>query len=294
MIISIQDNDIHQALNEWAKNEFTLKNIKHSPKEEFIQYLNYSNKLISVQSRKVSFSSEFNISQKNTKGFQQLKMKLEKGENVNSYLSKLIRDAEYIDYLLDGYGIKHFHLGVSEKNGITDRTGELALGLVTNSEVFFVIAKEHGDDTWHGKDVLEVLHRERPDLISHAKIRHMTDISPKINSVEDIRLFRKNQISIAITLDDGTAYFPYDLGPTTAGYSSSYTFKLINLSNAIKNHINGDIIPKLSYFIHKLEVNIINFVIDKQIEFCLSITYIENNQLLKENITLKLITEKLQ
>ena len=113
-IITYQD--ILIALNDWAKSELLSKNIKFNEnKDQFIQYLNYFNKLIYNNKRKVSCSKCFKVSDENESGLNKLIKKMEKGEDVNCHLSKLIGNAENIDYLLDGYGIKHFHLGVEKK-----------------------------------------------------------------------------------------------------------------------------------------------------------------------------------
>lgn len=269
------------ALNDWAKSELLSKNIKFNEnKDQFIQYLNYFNKLISNHKRKVSCSKCFKVSDENESGLNKLIKKMEKGEDVNCHLSKLISNAENIDYLLDGYGIKHFHLGVEKEGNFIKRTGELALGFITKEEVFFITTKNHGDDTWYGKDVLEILHKERPDLIEHTKVRGVCGVEPKITSIADIKYCRKNQLSIAIELNDGTVYFQNDLGTTLAGYSSSHFFNQQHIAESIMNYINENILQETNSLINSINLKIINITPNSEILGELSIYHIIDNKLI--------------
>lgn len=289
MRTSITYKEILASLNKWATNELVRKNIKFSLKcDQFVQYLNYSNKLVYPSPRKISFSEQFKVSPENQQGFLQLEMSLKRGEDINCYLSKLTGNAEHIDYLLDGYGIKHFHLGINKKDDFIERTGELALGFVTAKEVFFITTKPHGDDTWYGKDVLEIIHKERPDLIEHARLKNICDIEPKIKSVEDIKLCRKNHLSIAIELDDGAIYFQYDLGTTLAGYSSYHVFNQQNIVRAIMNHINQNIINNFEFIINEISLNIINIIPNLEVLGELTIHYVMGNKLIEKRIPLHL------
>ncbi|HDL5699320.1 TPA: hypothetical protein PXE99_001131 [Mannheimia haemolytica] len=281
MRTTIAYNEILKALNLWASKELSCKHIKHKPGNEFIQYLNYANKLITPKLRKISISKNFCISENNKTGFQLLVNKLEQGQDVNSHLSKLTGNAEYIDYLLDGYGIKHFHLGIAEKDNFVERTGELALAFVTEDEIFFITSKGHGDDTWYGKDVLEIIHEERPDLIEHAKVKGICGIEPKITSVEDIKYCRQNQLSIAIELDDGTVYFQNDLGTTLAGYSSAHTWEQSMIIDSITHHINTKLLYNIHKIVHTIDIKINKFIPQKEIAGEFIFEFIRENKLAK-------------
>lgn len=212
------------ALNNWAKDKFIVKNIDYDKSEGvscFIQYLNYLSKLVVAKPRKVLLSKEFHISDENKKGFDELRKKLINGENINAYLSKSSIVANSIDGMLDNFGIKHFHLGEVVEGNFIRRTCEIALGVVTDSEVFFVVSKLHGKghgDIWYEKDVLEIIHRENPKLIKHCKFEHVVDVYPAISNTEDIKSIRNANINGCITLDDGSIYMPFNLGQTLAGF----------------------------------------------------------------------------
>lgn len=282
MRVKITFDEIETALNKWAIGKFKDKNIHYiNDNNEFIQYLNYINKLVSPSPRKISYSTQFSISHENTAGFSILEDKIKKGENVNKYLSKLTGNAAHIDHLLDGYGIKHFHLGISEHNNFITRTGELALGFVTENEVFFVISKQHGDETWYSKDVLEILHKERPDLISHARLKGVFGTTPKITSVEDIKFCRQNQLSIALELDDGTVYFQNDLGATLAGYSFTHIWAQNIIIDSIANNINTELLYGIDEIVHTIDIKINKFIQQKEIVGEFIFEFIRENKLAK-------------
>lgn len=122
------------------------------------------------------------------------------------------------------------------------RTGEIALGLVTDNEVFFVVSKQHGKgygDIWYEKDVLEIIHKEKPNLISHCKVENMIDISPTISDTKDIKYYRNSNINGAITLDDGSTYMPFNLGQTLAGYGVGHTLYMQHIAKTIFDLANS-------------------------------------------------------
>ena len=92
------------------------------------------------------YLSNFLFLPKIKKGFDRLKEKLINGEDVNAYLSKSSIIANSVDGMLDNFGIKHFHLGEMVKNDFIERTGEIALGLVTDSEVFLLLVNSMEKD----------------------------------------------------------------------------------------------------------------------------------------------------
>lgn len=233
------------ALQEWVKGIFIKEKIEYDDSGEiplFIQYLNYHSKLVAIKPRKVNLSKNFSVNAKNQAGLDDLIFKLTNGVDVNSYLSKLSIKADEVDGMLDNFGIKHFHLGKNTENGFIQRTQEIALAIVTDDEVFFITSKLHGkgfSKIWYEKDVLEIIHKERPDLIKHCKVDNLVDISPSISKTKDIRKFRDANINGAITLDDGTCYLPYNLGQTLSGFSLIHTMTMTELAHDICTLVNN-------------------------------------------------------
>lgn len=208
-----------------------VKFSRNSDNSPYCQYLNYLSKLISTKPRAVSQSSKFNIDDAYIDGFNNLKSDIVQGKDINPYLSKLINVAKKSDGMLDHFGCKHFHLGNElENNGdFVERTGPLAIGFVTNDEIFFIDVKTHTkdqDDTlWYEQDVIEIIHQERPDLIERFKVTEFVDISPKFDTPEQIKAMRDIGVNTHIVIDDTTAYAPMNLGNTLGGLGIQFTLK---------------------------------------------------------------------
>ena len=128
-----------KVIDDAAIHFFTQKGYKFENKySAFIQYVNLQLKLIQPSPRKVSYSTCFNVSDKNKSGFNILVQNIENGSDVNRYLSKLSVEPGYSDDLLDNFGVKHFHLGEQLQGDFIERTGEIALSFVTKNEIFFI------------------------------------------------------------------------------------------------------------------------------------------------------------
>lgn len=216
---------VTKAINDWAALELQKKQIKFNDKiSPFIQLQNYLSRVIPKKNRKVVISESFVVSDENRNGFEMLRTAIAKGNDINKYLSKLTTNAEFADGLFDYYGCVHFHLGENleydkkVKSEFYERTCEVALAIVTDTEVFFIEAKPHGKDypeTWTSLSVLEIVHQEKPYLIIKNKVLNMDDISPKISSHDQIQALRDNGYSFAVTLSDGSSYMPAKLGPVS-------------------------------------------------------------------------------
>lgn len=234
------------AINEWAISQMQQKSVKFSRNSDnspYCQYLNYLSKLISTKPRAVSQSSKFNIDDAYIDGFNNLKSDIVQGKDINPYLSKLINVAKKSDGMLDHFGCKHFHLGNElENNGVfVERTGPLAIGFVTNDEIFFIDVKTHTkdqDDTlWYEQDVIEIIHQERPDLIERFKVTGFKDISPKFDTPEQIKAMRDINVNTHIVIDNTTAYAPMNLGNTLGGLGIQLTMNYINTKKAMAQAI---------------------------------------------------------
>ena len=234
------------AINEWAISQMEQKGVKFSRNSDnppYCQYLNYQSKIISTKPRNVSLSSKFNIDDANLEGFNNLKSDIAQGKDINPYLSKLINVAKKSDGMLDHFGCKHFHLGKElETNGVfIERTGPLAIGFVTNREIFFIDVKTHTqdqDDTlWYEQDVIEIIHQERLDLIEKFKVTGFKDISPKFDTPEQIKAMRDINVNTPIVIDENTAYGPINFGNTVAGLGIEFTQKLIALTKKMTKQV---------------------------------------------------------
>lgn len=258
--------DTMKAINSWAKNELINKSIKNDENHDvdyFIQFLNYKNKLVSQKPRKVTFSKSFNVPKEFKKGLDNLAKRLRKGENVNPYLSKASLDASKSDGLLDAFGVKHFHLGTVIKKGFIERTGPIALAFINENEVFFIKITLHGHGLgliWADPDILEIIHRNRPDLIRSSKVTMMR-ASNAIKSAKDIKIFRDINVNSIIELKDGTQYGQHKNGQSSANFKIAHTFSFINLCKFLEKEIRlNQIAFELNY---ERKISKIEFTIQK-------------------------------
>ncbi|WP_367105807.1 hypothetical protein [uncultured Psychrobacter sp.] len=241
-----------ETINNWAKEQLNIKGVSFNKSGKipfFIQYLNYLSKSIILKPRKVEKSKKFKIRPENESGFKKLYNSLELGLDANPYLSKQILDARKVDGMLDNFGIKHFHLGGVINDKFSSRTEEIALAIITDDEVFFVTSKPHGKnyrDIWYDKDVIEIVHEERPDLIEHCRVSMFEELSNDISDTRDIKAFRDANVNTTITLDNGTLYMPFNLGQSLAGFSAMFSIQMIGVakdihflvSNVVQQQIN--------------------------------------------------------
>lgn len=267
--------DALNEINSWAKNQLILKNINFNNSGKipfFVQYLNYLSKLISSKPRRVNKARNFEVTPENNDGFMELVNAFESGLDINPYLSKGILNAKTIDGMLDNFGVKHFHLGNELEDKFFKRTGEIALAIVTNDEIFFIASKQHGKghgDIWYEKDVIEIVHEERPDLIEHCKVSMFEKLSNDISDTNDIKNLRNANLNTAITLDDGTSYMPFNLGQSLAGFSVMFSVKMINVAKDIHSLISTTIQEQINigFQIKNCEISQLNFLADGRPKF---------------------------
>lgn len=221
MIKEFPYESVQLAVNLAAeKNAITLGLDLDPVAPAYMQLSNYLSKRIKAVPRNVGVSKKFKIPTDLSEGYQKLVSKIKKGEDINIYLSKLVKNAMFSDRFLDDYGCVHFHLGSTLEKGFIKRTGPIALAFVTNDEIFFIETKTHSNNTWTDKSVLEILQEERPHFIERNKASILKDISPGISCPETIGTLRKKGYSFAVTLDDGSVYMPSKLGSVSVQSSN--------------------------------------------------------------------------
>lgn len=234
-----------QSINDWSINTMQQNGIKFdiaSVNAPYLQFLNHRGKLISNKPRVVSYSSTFQINEENREGLNNLVSDIKHGNDINKHLSKLINNAKIPDGMLDHFGCKHFHLGNVLEGAFIKRTGEIALAFVSDDEIFFIEAKTHGGNTsqliWFEQSVVEILHNERPSLISKYKVEGFKDITPKFTDPNDIKTMRGINVNTYIIIDDTTAYSPMNLGSTLGGLGVELTMKYIHIQKSMSRAIH--------------------------------------------------------
>ncbi|WP_404333668.1 hypothetical protein [Planococcus rifietoensis] len=217
--------------------------------------------------RKIYISNEFKCPPQYKKRVEKLKKMIERGENINPYLSTGTSRIRNRDYLLYDWNIYHIHLGKHDSDKkFSRRTKELLFAYITKSEAYFLNVFDH--DNFANKDLLHVIHKNWPEVIKpfllHSSIK-MEDTLPS----EATHLFRKNGISSFTKLDSGEIYYPPGRGIVSTSDSAravDSTLKLLNILHKVEREIVNN--PKefllkiyentgikLNYFHIELKIN---------------------------------------
>jgi hypothetical protein len=184
-------------------------------------YFNVQKRRISCSPRSFVFATDFNCPPDLQIGLDQLQEKSVRGEDINSYGSRGLKQPKKFDGLLFDWGIHHFHLGTTlERDGFISRTGPVLLAVVKNDTIYCIGIRSHGNanpDVWADKDLLEIIHRDWPELIANFQL-DVEEISPKVTD-EQYHKMRKAGLTMLTQLQDGSVFAPPGGGYMSAGNS---------------------------------------------------------------------------
>lgn len=122
-------------------------------------------RMIEKRPRKVHLSKNFVLPKIHKEGFDQLRKKIEKGEDIHRYLSKTITKLDFSDMMLFDWNIHHFHLGGDlDRDGFVTRTGHILYAMLTKDDAYFIAIKPH--DNWCDIDLIETIHHNWPEIIA--------------------------------------------------------------------------------------------------------------------------------
>ncbi|OTG99787.1 MULTISPECIES: hypothetical protein [Acinetobacter] len=172
----------------------------------FLQLMNLKHWFIADKSRKISFAKDFRLPLEYEDGFKILLNKCKSGTGgIYQHQSRKLFKGNTIDLMLCDFGIHHLHLGVKEDSNhkrMVQGTADVVFVYVNDDEIFFIKVAGHGE--WHLKNSLEIIHRERPDLIKHRIIRGI-----KGNSFKDEEILALRSKGYAYFIKIGTVcYMP--------------------------------------------------------------------------------------
>lgn len=201
---------IYRDINSLATDLLISLDYKVDKKNSsFLQLMNLNHLLIADIPRKISFSKKFKLPPKYEEGFQLLSKKCESGTGgLFQHQSRKLFKGNAIDLMFCDFGIHHLHLGVEEDlkhKRMMQGTEEVVFAYLNEEEIFFIKIANHGE--WHLKNNLEILHRERPDLIQHRVVSGLIGENLKD---EEILALRKNGYTYFLDID-GTCYMPEEI-----------------------------------------------------------------------------------
>ena len=207
-------------------------------KDIFDTYCSYWSRLVETRSRKIYKADGFICPKDVKEGLAWLEDKIEKGESVNAHLNKATKTNK-LDGLLYDWGIQHLHLGEKlDASGFVERTGFVLFAIFKADDVYFIDIRNHNG--WSNTDLLEIVNKNWPNLISEYRIAGRSEIDP---SSSIITKFRKKGINHIIKLSDGNLYIPPGGGVTAAATSINSRRILINLKDRLavaKSQIKKD------------------------------------------------------
>ncbi|MCF5775741.1 hypothetical protein GIV40_01385 [Pseudomonas poae] len=206
--------DWHETLREIMKSEWDL-DTKAITEDVPVHYFNAAQRRITTTPRKVLVSDTFQCPAEHLRGWEQIKLSVIEGKDLNPHLSKLIGKVEKTDLLLSDWGVHHLHLGTVLEGQYMARTGPLLFARVT-ADIFYAINVYTHDD-FADAEIVEVVHRNWPESIEHWALRGM---QPKETLTSDQReTLRKKRYNSFVQVKDGTTYAPIGGGYMFSGHS---------------------------------------------------------------------------
>jgi hypothetical protein len=168
--------------------------------------------------RRVWQADDFVCPRELAAGWELLREKVLKGEDIRPHLTREHGAVGYRDGLLNEWNVHHLHLGVKpyfKDPFYIDRTKQLVFALITADDFYAInIYRQHGD--WETIDIIESVHRNWPEIISRYRINGVPGES--LNN-QGRKQLRGSNIQTFTTVSDGTVYAPIRGGVACSGVS---------------------------------------------------------------------------
>lgn len=181
-----------------------------------IRYENWRHRHIPAKPRTVHVAPGLQCPPALEVGFNALKEKIQRGDDLTPHLSTRITDLDFYDGLLDDWGIYHLHLGTNphpRNPAFVERTAEVLMARFDEQNAYLIEIVPHGQ--WTRKRLLQIIHRNWPETIARYRIPGIVKLERDITEEEHARL-RKGGVFVLVEID-GDAYVPPGGGLTTSG-----------------------------------------------------------------------------
>ncbi|MGG1535115.1 hypothetical protein [Brevibacillus agri] len=202
-------------------------------------YLNLKSKLITPYPRKVHISFELankEIASPFKEALDSIKVKIERGKDINPHLSKGIFKIEKPDDLLVDWGIYHLHLNTKKDKDddyFYSRSDELLFFMSFENDIYFLEVLPHKQkDLWGNKEFLRIVNKNWPHLLEPFRIPDAISITPDLTEREIIDARKSG--SLLLTEVDGNVYFPINGGLTTAKIAVRHVQMADSIISSIK------------------------------------------------------------
>jgi hypothetical protein len=192
-----------------------------------LNYLTLKRRFIVKKKRTVREAKELNIPHEHLNDYIRLKKLLERGKNVNAYLSRDItkgkkdNNAMYkSDSALNRWGTTHFHFN---KKG----TEYILLATVTENEVYFIKVSKHSENPFTDEALLQILNNNWPELLDKYILNGVG--GETLNPEQENNLAKKN-INVIRNVN-GKTICPPGGGVVGSGHN---VFDVMELNKCIK------------------------------------------------------------
>ncbi|MFN3359629.1 MAG: hypothetical protein ACK418_26980 [Pseudomonas sp.] len=215
--------------------------------QAIVQYVNLRDRVPSVRKWIVCRSDYLRNQSLNASisaGLEKLISAAEAGEDLRPWLHDAIFNDKQ-DALMNDWGVQHYHLGLQL---IASKTGRKKIS--RTGDVLFAKHKEDAGSlyligifdhrSFSEKQLLEIVNTQWPELLGHAKIENLIDISHSPSSSE-IHHLRKNQVNTAVEIN-GEFFMGPGGGYTTSGHSTKAVMKALGVRkmlSALQEEVNS-------------------------------------------------------
>ena len=221
--------------------ELSVSNASHVDlSQALIQYINLRDRIPGVRKWvvcKSDFLQNQSLDANISAGLEKLVSAAKAGEDLRPWLHDAIF-ADKQDALMNDWGIQHFHLGgtfAATKNGRKRiaRTGDVLFARHHEDTGYLYLIGICNHRSFSEKNLLEIVQRNWPDLLVHAKIENLIDISHSPTGSE-IHQLRKNQVNSAVEIG-GTFFVGPGGGYTTSGHSTKAVMKALGVTRLLRS-----------------------------------------------------------
>lgn len=212
-----------------------------------LQYITMLNRLIGPKKRHVHISHELTSKisgadqeSKRLKALiDDMKEKMENGDDINGHLSKLVfKDMNKTDKMLDDWNIYHLHLCFGSPD-IFDKTriqsSDLLMTVILFNDAYFIDTKNHSHDDWFDVKYLKII-KDNWKLELLLEHNDIIDVPNLDESISTIKCFRKAKINSFIhRIDDNYYSAKYAFGYSSVGTSNKAMYSLTNLNRRLND-----------------------------------------------------------
>lgn len=183
-------------------------------------YFNWIIRIIGASPRKVYFSTEFKCPTNLRSGLDILVNKIENGHNLIPHHSRLIKDLDTKDDLLNDWGIYHLHLGENmESDGFVNRNNDLLYLFIDDLNAYLIQTMDHR--SFSKRELVKIIHNNWPEVIKKYKMNGIKGVQP-LPTDNEVHQLRKGGLNSFVEVD-GTVYAPIGGGITSARTSTKAT-----------------------------------------------------------------------